>query len=216
MVRPRRARASGFTVIELLISLVVIGIMAATIAPSLTELLADNRSASAAMEVVRVARHARAQARATGLAQLVLFSNDDATGSLGLGTLRTYAGMNTKCRQTPWQATITPAANTGLGPSHVFDMADFNPRDGVARPDKDDMGRHVIVLRARVNTEAAALEDQYAVCYQPNGEVFAGDPLPLEPQTQPILFEIRRTIDGTDRGRLRQVVLPVGGNARPR
>jgi hypothetical protein len=172
------------------------------------------------MDVLRLARQTRAQARATGLAQLMRFrGNNDAAGSFGLGTIRVYAGMNSKCRQTPWAATFTPPIDSGLGPSSVFDMADFNPLDGGA-PRAADQGRHVILLTTQVGADTAALEGDYAVCYQPNGEVYTGAPLPLNPQTQPILFEVVRTIDNGDgpeqRGRERQVLLPVGGNARLR
>jgi prepilin-type N-terminal cleavage/methylation domain-containing protein len=212
MVRRRRLRSAGFTIIEMMIVLCIVGVMAAAIAPSLGELLADNRQSSAAMDLVRLARQTRAQASTSGLAQLIRFrgGNDDA-GANGLGAITVYAGMNTKCMRTPWQLTLTPASGTGLGPSRLFHMGDYNPSTGT--PTANDLDRHVIALSARLDGGQPQVD--LRVCYQPNGEVYVGVP-GLAVQTASVLFSITRTMDRAARGRERQVILPVGGNARVR
>lgn len=224
MVRGRAggSAVAGFTVVELMIALVIIAIMAMTIAPSLSEMLANNRQTAAAMDLVRLGRRIRAKAAATGVAQMLRFSSED-DGSNGLGLILVYEGMNSRCTQTPWAQTFTPAQNTGLGPTQgdTFDMAYYNPTNGSDAPTDDDEGRQVIVLRADFAGTAAT---ELLLCYQPNGEVFAvnavngaaADLANLAPQLVPISFTISRSVDGLVLGRDRVVIFPRGGNARLR
>lgn len=217
MVRAARKSSSGFTVIELMIALVIIGIMAATIAPSLSEVLADNRQASAAMDIVRLARHTRAQAIATGTAHLLRYrATEDAAGAFGLGTVATYVGMNSQCMQTPWAQTFVPAVGSGQGPVDLFHMGDYNPTDGETAPHADDGNRHVIATTARFTSEAAAVQTETRICYQPNGDIYTGVDGALTIQTAPVLITIARSINTASRGQDRQVLFPVGGNARLR
>lgn len=215
MVRAARKSSSGFTVIELMIALVIVGIMAATIAPSLSEVMADNRQTSAAMDIVRLARMTRAQAIATGTAHLLRYdATNAAAGANGLGTISTYVGMNSKCLQTPWRQTFTPAVGSGQGPVGLFHMGDYNPTDGA--PGADDDNRHVIALTTRVGAENNAVQAAMHICYQPNGDIYTGPTLALTLQTLPVLITIARSINDVSRGRDRQVLFPVGGNARLR
>jgi prepilin-type N-terminal cleavage/methylation domain-containing protein len=217
MVRGARKSSSGFTVIELMIALVIIGIMAATIAPSLTEVVADNRQASAAMDIVRLARHTRAQANATGTAHLLRYNaTNAAAGAFELGTISTYVGMNSKCMQTPWPQTFVPAVGSGQGPVDLFHMGDYNPTDGETAPHAADGNRHVIALTSQFASTAGAVLAETRICYQPNGDIYTGTNGALTIQTAPVLITIARTINGAARGQTRQVLFPVGGNARLR
>jgi prepilin-type N-terminal cleavage/methylation domain-containing protein len=213
--RPRRS-APGFTIIELMIALVVIGVMAATIAPSLTEVLADNRQVSAAMDIVRLARQTRARTIATGTAHMLRYRGDTSEAAgYGLGTIAVHVGMNSKCLQTPWNQSTAPAAGSGQGPREIFHMADYNPTNGVTAPRAADESRHVIALETRFGAEGAAVQTEARICYQPNGDTYTGT-TGLAVQADPVLIAIRRSVDGVARGRDRQVVFPVGGNARLR
>jgi hypothetical protein len=62
--------------------------------------------------------------------------------------------------------------------------------------------------------------DLVLICYQPNGEIYTATAFvnqnSLEIQNQPVLITIPRSIDRVSRGRDRQVLFPVGGNARLR
>jgi hypothetical protein len=100
-------------------------------------------------------------------------------------------------------------------------MRDFNPKTwgplGGALPARNDTNRHVIFLDARFATEGAATVSPLRVCYQPNGAIFtAVGAAQLDLQTQPILFTVSREMNGSLRGRPRQILLPVGGGARLR
>src|SRR5690349_2448534 len=133
------ARRAGFTIMELMIVLVIIGIMAMTVAPSLSEVLTSNRQSSAAMDLVRFGRRVRSRAVSSGAAQLARFVKRD---SNGLGRVELFTGINNKCMQTPWADAIA----AGAVRSQSFDMTDYNTGED---PKVDDEGRAVIELMAR-------------------------------------------------------------------
>jgi len=228
---PSRGRA-GFTIVELLVTVAIVGIMAAAIAPSLTSARADGRQSDAALELVRLARFARARMLDTGTAQLLRF-NASASGGLGRATV--HGGMNNRCRHTPWSQALqgawpmgAPGVRTGPG---VLDMYVFNPTViGSGNPKSGDVGRHVITLRVSQTPPSGnptAYEEAY-VCFEPSGRTYtalysaakADDVQPaLQLQSWPVLFTIeRRTGPNPEdkRGVDRHVVFPAGGAARVR
>jgi prepilin-type N-terminal cleavage/methylation domain-containing protein len=222
MVRPHVQTRAAFSLIELLIALVIMGVMAAAIAPSLSEVLADNRQGTAAQDLVRLSRRARALAMGSGVAHLLRFQHATINGNLG--GVELFAGMNSRCAQTPWALALSlPPADPRLRAIEVFDMAPYNGWDGVgAAPTDADVGRQVITLRA---TLGASVNDTPVIllCYQPNGDSYAtasGDPATLGKQSLSILFTLARFVRTTSstvpHGRDRQVMFPVGGTARAR
>jgi prepilin-type N-terminal cleavage/methylation domain-containing protein len=223
MTRSPRRQAAGFTLVELMISLVIIGIMAMAVAPSLTELLADNRQNSAAWDIVRLARRARGMATARGVAHLLLIRNTpNADGANGLGAILVYAGMNNKCAQTPWGPIFT--APNAFNPVERFTMFPYNPARDDAPANVNDIDRQVIHFEVRIggNENDAAHTAGVQICYQPNGEIYsslssaAGGT--LLPQGAPVLLSVRRKMDTRQLGVAggRQVLFPTGGNARLR
>lgn len=212
------ARRAGFTIMELMIVLVIVGIMAMTVAPSLSEILSGSRHASAAMDLVRFVRRARSQSIATSKAQLIRFQS---AGSKKLGRIDVYSGMNNRCRQTPWtdnSAVLIPLASR----ARAFDMTDYNPSAVGVLPGLDDPDRPVIALTARTQpvVEANVLAEVW-ICYQPDGMVYAAT-FVSPPTTAPTLrvqdmgveLRLRREIENVQHGKDRLVVLPTGGNAR--
>jgi prepilin-type N-terminal cleavage/methylation domain-containing protein len=211
MPRPR-IPAAGFSIVELLVSLVIIGIMSAAIAPSIGEVVADNRQAAASMDVVRLARKARALTLSTGNAYLLRYQ----AGQSGLGVIDLFAGMNNKCLQTPWTQAFNAPANSRLRAIETLDMAYYNPKTG-SPPTVDDTGRQVIAAVALVN---AVTVTQVQICYQPDGEVYTLVPpattLARQQQALPVLVRLVRSINGTPHGQNREIVFPAGGTARAR
>ena len=191
--RHHAARSAAFSLVELMIALIIIGIMAMTVAPSLQQVL-GRRAPGAAID--------------TAAAHMLWFQESEPAGS-NLGRIALYAGMNSKCQQTPW------AQATGMAgqPLAVFDMTDFNPTNGTTQPRSNDAGRQVITLRA---TMAAARTD-LRICFQPNGDVYttaADNTTQLITQRDRVLFAIARTIDGVSYGRTRTVLFPAAGSMR--
>lgn len=201
-----------------MIALVVVGVMAAAVAPSLGAVLADNRQASAGMDLVRLARRARARAISTSVAQLLRYRRD---ASNQLGVIDLFSGMSPRCGQTPWAAAFAAAANNPLAAVEIYDMALYNPINGVTAPTSADAGRHIIRLvfgePQPVPLSLAGVGGQ--ICYQPNGETYLAAGITATTftrQTWPITFTITRTMDGTAFGTPRIVVFPAGGTARLR
>lgn len=195
------AGRAGFTIMELMIVLVIIGIMAMTVAPSLSEVLGNNRQSNATMELVRFGRNARARALSSGAAQLVVFVAADSGGH---GRFQLYSGSNNKCLQVPW---AQAAAKRQLS----FDMLDYNHG---TNPRADDPKRPVIKATAKADNTL----DQLQLCYQPDGLVYAAfnslDPTQLRIQDLDVEVTITRTLNGAVYGADRKVVFPMGGNVR--
>src|SRR5262245_718025 len=124
----RRAGRSGFTLLELMIVVTVMGTMAALMAPGIGEFMADARASSASEELVRIRRHVGPRARQPGLPHLIVFggTNND---SGGLGRLSVWEGMNNHCRQTPWPQALNGAVTSGFAPVDGLDLGNgiYNP-----------------------------------------------------------------------------------------
>ena len=212
MVSPRHA--DGFSLIELIFALAIIGIMTAAIAPSLSEVLADNREVSAAVDVVRIARKARALTSQTGNAHMLDFVQSD---SNDLGVIHLYAGMNGKCRQTPtdqW-AILIPSTTDRMHQVESINMAFYNPVLGNV-PKASDRNRQVIKLRARAGGNP---ETRVQICLQPDGDAYVATPpsqTTLVRQSADVVLSVLRSVNDTPRGQDREIVFPPGGTARAR
>jgi prepilin-type N-terminal cleavage/methylation domain-containing protein len=213
----RRSRG-GFTLLELMIVVTVMGTMAALLAPGVGEFMADARIAAATEDLVRISRHVRARSQESGLAHLLLFggSNSD---SGGLGVVRVWEGMNNHCRQTPWPQTITGLVRDGHAPVEVLDLgaSQFNLGLSGNAPSIDDGGRQVISLRVAGSIGAPELA---VICYEPSGATWQGTAgtsavgYAFTRQTLPITFTFSRKVNSVTRGADRTVVFQPGGIAR--
>jgi prepilin-type N-terminal cleavage/methylation domain-containing protein len=201
---------AGFSLVELLIVIVIVGIMAMTVAPSLSEVLSGNRHASAAMDLVKFARATRSAAASSGAAQLMRFLP---SGSNNLGLIERYIGLNNRCLQSRWD--IAMGADPGQGPKRVlgFDMASYNPGD---KPSDDDKTQQIIRMKAQsLGTTPRAITTSLWLCYQPDGQVYANyDEAGMVVQNLDVEFTISRSIMGEKHGVDRKVLFPSGGNAR--
>lgn len=208
-----RGRA-GFSIVELMIVLVIVGIMTMAVAPSMGEMLSGNRHASAAMDLVKFARSTRSAAVSSGAAQLMRFLQ---AGSGNLGIIERYVGMNNRCRQSRWDIAMSNDPGQGAKRALGFDMAQYNPG---AAPTTDDSGQQIIKLAAVAPAGSTNVLSDLWLCYQPDGQVYAqyanGDPSgkDLQVQNLDVEFTISRSVHGERHGTDRRILFPSGGNAR--
>jgi type II secretory pathway pseudopilin PulG len=195
-----------------MISVAVIGMMAAAVAPALSEMMADNRQSSAANTILRLGRRLRAEAIATGAPQLLRYVQ---ASSNNLGVIEVYAGVGSSCERTPWAQAFAAVDGDLRRPYDVLDMAGFNPGIAGATPRASDRGRHVIPVRAQLPVGTAV--NGLQICVQRNGETFAlASPVAgaLAPQNGTALLSVLRSINTVPRGVVRQIAFPAGGSPR--
>lgn len=209
-------RQHGFTLLELMIVITVMGTMAALIAPGIGEFLADARASNAAEDLVRLSRHLRARAQQSGLAHLLVFGKSS-TDAGGMGRIRVYEGMNNHCRQTPWPEALAENVATGHAAVDSISMLSYNQRSGTTVATADDSNRQVIAMTV---TGSLAAPDAAVLCIEPTGASYEGTSASLAAgftftrQVRPIRFTITRKVNGELRGPARDVLFPPGGIAR--
>lgn len=203
---PMNNRSRGFTLMELMIVVVMVAALALAVAPSMTEVLANNRQTSASMDLIRFARRIRQTAISSGTAHLMHYVQTD---SNGLGRIQVFRGMNNRCMQTPWALAVANGPNRNMS----FDMIDYNPSEVGSRPGAADSGRQVIGLLEA----GAGNRTELSLCYQPDGMVYAiyGDmTVTMVMQNTDTVFRIVRKIEGVQHGKVREVIFPLAGQAR--
>lgn len=200
-VRRLRGKTGGFTLLEMLTVVAIIGISAAVAAPALMESMADRRASEASHSLVRIGARARTEALAFGRAHVLVYS-DASTGPGGaFGSVTLWRGRLDRCFANDWTTIIVGAC---AGNTDCIDSVDFG---AYAYP------THRVQLRLPGVTAGA-------ICFQPDGDTyFANSPVGIWGSTAPagtegVRFTIDRLTGGAISGVQRAVVFPFGGTAR--
>ena len=149
-----RPRSRGFTLIELMVSLTLIGILLALGVPSFGRLMATNRMAMQTNEVVSMLNLARSEAVRRGLAVAVrangssvdfaggwkMFTDADADGAIPSTPTASDGTVLREEAAAPGRTTIKRVLRSGTAPDYAYADADssvgdrqyvvFNPRGG--------------------------------------------------------------------------------------
>lgn len=185
-------RVQGFSLIELMVVATIIGISVIAFTPSFIFATADRRVASAASEVVRIGRRARAEAIGTQRAHLVWIR--PGAGLETTGIVQLIRGTNPHCDLQNWQTLAAICPVNGIDPRACLENINLNDTHWFHEPFQIRLrsvpqdSENALVARLEGGTEA----NGFALCYQPSGATQWAVTTTL---TDPMAFSDRNTAE---------------------
>ncbi len=198
-----RARTEAYTLIELMIVVVIIGVVVGLAGPRLNDQIVERRKGEALLGVVRHFREVRSAAVGSGRAHRVVYNG------AGSGTLTFERAGTSRC------ATAAAATANGVAPTQFVENVGKR-----YSPSEHESGSHPFKLTL-LNPPLASVE----LCFQPTGVMywradangrFSDNMITTEGTVQGgFVFRVGELDNGRAATEvMRRVVLPFGGDAR--
>lgn len=217
--RSRRTSTRGFTLVEVLATVLIISIMSALAVPALRDGLKDRRTWQTAQEVARIYREARLRAIGRGSAVLVRYRQADNSFTVREAILGPSPISSasvpcnrlpaTSCLQADWAVTANVAKALGSQPLHAFTYEETPASSGLH------------VLLEVPNGSALKAVSDFSVCFTPLGRAYATEGADLTAANANVMafaptFRVYRTGAGASNriGLERRVVLLPNGQTR--
>ncbi len=217
----QKMRQRGFSLIELLVVVIIIGVIAALAMPSMTVARFDRLAYDDAGQIMQLIRSARTRAIARGGAVLVTMS---ANGSADRGTLGMYEAVAPNAlgglARTPVATCKSPTDWTVLNvaglTNNVLGLGGVN-LNGALEAQADVQTQIFIYPSPAAPQRVAVANGLASICWTPIGRSYVAQGTTtktmfdgLLPTTSPIELQVQRANGGT----YRSVLVPPNGMAR--